>query len=401
MTSEKRKVLFVASVASMIDQFNLPNIRLLQDMGLEVDVACNFENGSTCPQEKVSQLLTLLDELGVNCYQVDFDRHTPDLIGHVRAYRQMNAVLRGERTPLRETHHPGGGYALVHCHSPIGGVIGRLTAWRHGGIKTLYTAHGFHFYTGAPLGSWLAFYPLEKALAHITDTLITINGEDYERACRSFHTKGVYYVPGIGIDLQKFHPAQIDAMAKRRELGVGEDEILLLSVGELIPRKDHETVIRALARTGNRNFQYLICGKGPLQEELSALARQEGLDGRVQLLGFRTDIAELCQAADLFVFPSSQEGLSVALMEAIACGTPVLCSAIRGNTDLVQDEGSLFRSGDVEGLAIRLRELMSGGRGALRQAMGDAVAANYERLKKCDLVAVEAQMRQIYSELLQ
>lgn len=396
-----KRALLVASVASMIDQFNIPNIRLLQDMGLEVDVASNFERGSTCPQEKVNQLLGLLDELCVNCYQVDFDRHTSDLIGHVRAYRQMNAVLRGERTPLRETHHPGGGYALVHCHSPIGGVIGRLTAWRHGGIKTLYTAHGFHFYTGAPLGSWLAFYPLEKALAHITDTLITINGEDYERACRSFHTKGVYYVPGIGIDLQKFHPAQIDAMAKRRELGVGEDEILLLSVGELIPRKDHETVIRALARTGNRNFQYLICGKGPLQEELSALARQEGLDGRVQLLGFRTDIAELCQAADLFVFPSRQEGLSVALMEAIACGTPVLCSAIRGNTDLVQDEGSLFRSGDVEGLAIRLRELMSGGRGALRQAMGDAVAANYERLKKCDLVAVEAQMRQIYSELLQ
>ena len=401
MTSEKRKALLVASVASMIDQFNIPNIRLLQDMGLEVDVASNFERGSTCPQEKVNQLLGLLDELCVNCYQVDFDRHTSNLMNHVKAYRQMNAVLRGERTPLRETHHPGGGYALVHCHSPIGGVIGRLTAWRHGGIKTLYTAHGFHFYTGAPLGSWLAFYPLEKALAHITDTLITINGEDYERACRSFHTKGVYYVPGIGIDLQKFHPAQIDAMAKRRELGVGEDEILLLSVGELIPRKDHETVIRALARTGNRNFQYLICGKGPLQEELSALARQEGLDGRVQLLGFRTDIAELCQAADLFVFPSRQEGLSVALMEAIACGTPVLCSAIRGNTDLVQDEGSLFRSGDVEGLAIRLRELMSGGRGALRQAMGDAVAANYERLKKCDLVAVEAQMRQIYSELLQ
>lgn len=396
-----KRALLVASVASMIDQFNIPNIRLLQDMGLEVDVASNFERGSTCPQEKVNQLLGLLDELCVNCYQVDFDRHTSDLIGHVRAYRQMNAVLRGERTPLRETHHPGGGYALVHCHSPIGGVIGRLTAWRHGGIKTLYTAHGFHFYTGAPLGSWLAFYPLEKALAHITDTLITINGEDYERACRSFHTKGVYYVPGIGIDLQKFHPAQIDAMAKRRELGVGEDEFLLLSVGELIPRKDHETVIRALARTGNRNFQYLICGKGPLQEELSALARQEGLDGRVQLLGFRTDIAELCQAADLFVFPSRQEGLSVALMEAIACGTPVLCSAIRGNTDLVQDEGSLFRSGDVEGLAIRLRELMSGGCGALLQAMGDAVAANYERLKKCDLVAVEAQMRQIYSELLQ
>ena len=404
MTSEKRKALFVASVASMIDQFNIPNIRLLQDMGLEVDVACNFERGSTCPQEKVRQLLTLLDELGVNCYQVDFDRNTSNLMSHVKAYRQMKMILRGERAPVGDTHHPRGDYAFIHCHSPIGGVIGRLTAWRQAGIRTLYTAHGFHFYTGGPLGSWLTFYPIEKALAHITDTLITINEEDYRRARRSFHTKRVYYVPGIGIDLQKFHPAGSDAVASasslRAELRVGEDEILILSVGELIPRKDHETVIRALGQVSGQSFQYFICGKGPLREELMELARQEGLEGRVRLLGFRTDIAELCQAADLFVFPSRQEGLSVALMEAIACGTPVLCSNIRGNTDLVQDKESLFRSGDAEDLADRLRELISGGREALRQTMEQTVLENEKRLKRFDLKAVEAQMREIYSEML-
>ncbi|MCR4818362.1 MAG: glycosyltransferase [Fretibacterium sp.] len=396
-----KRALLVASVASMIDQFNIPNIRLLQDMGLEVDVACNFEKGSTCPQEKVSQLLMLLEELKVNCYQVDFDRHTQNLMGHVKACRQMKSVLLGERAPLGKNHHSGGGYAFVHCHSPIGGVIGRLMAWQLGEIKTLYTAHGFHFYTGAPLGNWLAFYPIEKALAHITDTLITINGEDYQRACRSLRAKRVYYVPGIGIDLKKYHRGQIDVRAKREELGVREDEILILSVGELIPRKDHETVVRALARTGRQGFQYLICGTGPLHEMLSALVRQEGLDGQVKLPGFRTDIAELCQAADLFVFPSRQEGLSVAMMEAIACETPVMCSAIRGNTDLVQDEKYLFRSGDVKGLARMLQECLSGGRDALHQAMSRVAAENYERLRKFDLMAVGSQMRKIYGELLQ
>ena len=413
------RALFVASVASMIDQFNIPNIRLLQDMGLEVDVACNFERGSTCPQEKVHQLLALLDTLGVNCYQVDFDRNTSNLMSHVKAYRQMKAILRGEKAPVGKTHHPGGDYAFVHCHSPIGGVIGRLTAWRQAGIRTIYTAHGFHFYTGGPLGSWLTFYPIEKALAHITDTLITINEEDYERARRSFHVRNsssgetnplnpprVYYVPGIGIDLQKFHPAPPDGAEGsssdlRAALGVGEDEVFILSVGELIPRKDHETVIRALGQVKGLSFKYFICGKGPLREELINLARQEGHEGRVRLLGFRTDISELCQAADLFVFPSRQEGLSVALMEAIACGTPVLCSNIRGNTDLVQDKESLFRCGDVNGLADRLRKLISGGREALRQTMERTVLENEERLKKFDLKAVEAQMREIYTEILQ
>nr|MCR5347385.1 glycosyltransferase [Fretibacterium sp.] len=161
----KKKALFVASVASMIDQFNIPNIQLLQDMGMEVDVACNFEKGSTCPPEKIEQLLALLNTLGVNCYQLDFDRHTSNLKGHVKAYRQMSEVLRGERVPVGKEHHSGGNYTFVHCHSPIGGVIGRLTAWRHGGIKTIYTAHGFHFYNGAPLGNWLAFYPVEKTMA--------------------------------------------------------------------------------------------------------------------------------------------------------------------------------------------------------------------------------------------
>ena len=396
-----KKALFVASVASMIDQFNLPNIRLLQDMGAEVDVACNFVKGNTCPQEKVQQLLSLLDEMSVNCYQVDFDRHTSNVPGHIKAYSQMCAVLEGRKTPVNVPHHEGGGYAFVHCHSPIGGVVGRIAARKHG-VRTLYTAHGFHFYTGAPLVNWLMFYPIEKALARVTDALITINREDYERALRNFSSGRVYYVPGIGIDLQKFHRGQIDIEAKRAELGVGASEILMLSVGELIPRKGHETVIRALGRmgAGTQNVQYLICGTGGLHDRLSALIHHEGLDGRIGFLGFRTDISELCQAADLFVFPSRQEGLPVALMEAIACKTPALCSDIRGNRDLVQDRSCLFQSGDVKGLTRILQKLTRDGRNDLHRIIRGAIEDNYERLKKFDLHVVEGQMREIYAGLL-
>lgn len=382
-----KRVLILASVASMIDQFNMPNIRLLQDMGYTVDVACNFEKGSTCTVEKIAELRSNLTEMGVMYYHIDFDRNVMNLPKGWMAYAQVKKIVKKNK------------YVFIHCHSPIGGVIARIVG-RELGVKVIYTAHGFHFYDGAPKKNWMIYYPIEKLLSRWTDTLITINKEDFERAKKHLHAKKTVYIPGVGVDTEKFRSGVVDVERKRSELGVGEDGLLLLSVGELSVRKNHEVVIRALAllpEEGRKHIRYFICGQGELGDYLTSLAQRLNVD--LTLLGFRTDITELCCAADLFVFPSKQEGLPVALMEAIACKTPVVCSDIRGNTDIVKE--NLFKPNDVEGLVVLLKKLFWNGSclytpEGLKQKLQNLVLENHSCLLKFDFTHVEEKMEKIY-----
>ena len=261
--------------------------------------------------------------MGVRYFQIDFSRNILKVNEILTAYKQVKQLLEKEK------------YTFIHCHSPIGGAVGRLAAHRTH-TKVIYTAHGFHFYKGAPLLNWLIYYPIEKWLSRYTDVLITINKEDYQRAKQKFHAKETKYIPGVGIDVEKIQTVQVDRDAKRRELGIEPDDFLLLSVGELNKNKNHEVVIRALAELNNKKVKYAICGKGDLKEHLEELAEKLGVKDQLFLLGFRTDVIEICKSADVFVFPSKREGLSVALMEAMACGLPCVVSKIRGNVDLVE-----------------------------------------------------------------
>lgn len=319
----KEKVLILASVASMIDQFNIPNIKLLQSMGYEVHVACNFEKGSSCSNERIQILKKFLAELKVKYYQIDFERNILKIRNNLKAYKQVKNILLENK------------YKFLHCHSPIGGAIGRLAGHKTQ-IKVIYTAHGFHFYKGAPLINWLLYYPIEKYLSKYTDVLITINKEDYKRA-KTFHAKKVEYIPGVGIDVEKIRSLKVDKEEKRKELGLANKNIVLLSVGELNKNKNHSIVIKALAKINNPNIYYLICGQGKLKEELIKLAKDLKIEKNIKLLGFRKDIYEIYKISDIFIFPSKREGLSVALMEAICCDLPVICSNIRGNIDLIKD----------------------------------------------------------------
>lgn len=384
---QSKRVLILASVASMIDQFNMLNIRLLQDMGYTVDVACNFEKGNTCTSEKIVRLRSDLTEMGVTCHHIDFDRNVMNLSKAWKAYAQVKKIVKENK------------YAFVHCHSPIGGVVGRIVGHELG-VKVIYTAHGFHFYDGAPKRNWMVYYPIEKFLSRWTDILITINKEDFKRAEECLHAKKTVYIPGVGVDTEKFRPGAIDVEKKRSELGVEEDILMLLSVGELSVRKNHEVVIKALALLPEeirKHIRYFICGQGESEEYLQSLSQKSDVD--VTLLGFRTDITELCCAADLFVFPSKQEGLPVALMEAIVCETPIVCSDIRGNTDIVK--GNLFKPNDIEGLAELFCKLFWDGsrlytREGLKQALKNSVMENRSCLLKSDLTHVGEEMKKIY-----
>ena len=231
---------------------------------------------------------------------------------------------------------------------------------RKNGTKVIYTAHGFHFYKGAPLKNWVLYYPIERLLARYTDVLTTINIEDYERAKKSFKAKKIKYIPGVGIDTNRFQQIDVNKLVKRQEIGVPEDSFVVLSVGELNKNKNHETVIKAIARLNNPNVYYVICGQGVLEDYLKKLIKELGLERQIKLLGFRKDIGEICKVADLFVFPSFREGLSVALMEAMASGLPIVCSEIRGNVDLVKDQkgGYLVKPEDVNGFRMNIDKLV-------------------------------------------
>ena len=386
---EKPKALMIASVASMIDQFNMDNISILLKLGYEVHVAADFVDGGTINQERIENLKTRLLEMGVDVFHIVIPRKITAINKIITAYKEVKDLCDANC------------YRIVHCHSPIGGVVARMAARdiRKKGTKVIYTAHGFHFYDGAPKKNWLMFYPVEKECSRLTDVLITINKEDYNRAKKSFHAKETMYVPGVGVDTDKFSSGLIDIALKRNELGVEKNQYMFLSVGELSKRENHEVVIKALSKIDTVDYKYFIVGKGELEKYLEDLVKALGLENKVYLLGYRTDVSELCQAADLFIFPSHQEGLPVALMEAIACKTNVICSNIRGNVDLVLDDAYLFDEHNVNAVVDCINALVdSKKREIFLEDSKEMVLKNYNHLKKFDLLAVREAMRKIYSE---
>lgn len=341
-----KRALILASVASMIDQFNRDNIKILQDMGYVVEVACNFREGSTTSKSRVAEFREELANQGIITYHLPIPRK-------LTAVKAMKVCRRQIRNLVESRH-----YALVHCQSPIGGALTRMACKkaRKKGTKVIYMAHGFHFYKGASPLSWMLFYPVEKLLAAHTDVLVTINKEDYCRAKESFHAGKVMYVPGVGVDVDRQPDTEQKQQElrkqKRRELGIPEDAFLCVSVGELNKGKNHKVLIQAWKKMSHpgRDMHLVICGKGDLQSKLKSMISFRKLQSKIILAGYREDIKDILLSSDCFVFPSKREGLSVALMEAMAAGLPVVCSKIRGNVELV-DEGKggyLCESGKPE-----------------------------------------------------
>lgn len=369
-------------MASMIDQFNMENIALLQSMGYKVDVACNFIQGSTSSEERIDAFREELKEKRIQSFHVPIPRKVSAVKQIMASYRQLKNLVEREK------------YQIVHCHSPIGGAIARMACreQRKKGLLVIYTAHGFHFYTGASKKNWMIFYPVEKWLSKYTDVLITICKEDYQRAKQCMNAKKIVYIPGIGVDTE-----HIGAMAKqeekRQELGLAKEDKLLLSIGELNKNKNHEVILRAMEKLKRTDVHLAICGKGELEDYLKRLANELGVEKQVHLLGFRTDAKGWLTITDVFVFPSFREGLPVSLMEAMAAGLPVVATKIRGTTDLIISEkgGYLHDATDVENIAASINTLLDDDR--KRKNMGD-----YNKRKICDFSIEKVQeiMKNIY-----
>lgn len=379
-----KRVLMLASVASMIDQFNMPNIALLRKLGYEVDVACNFIEGNTCSDERVAELKQKLQDMHVCCYQIDFARNIKHMGQNMKALWQVEGLMKQNI------------YAFCHCHSPIGGVVARIAGHRTR-TKVIYTAHGFHFYQGAPVMNWLVYYPVEKMLSRWTDVLITINHEDYKLAKKKFKMKKLTYVPGIGIDTQRECLSQNEKEEKRKELGIPQDAFLITNAAEFTPNKNQKTVIEAIEQLHNPNIYFVMCGIGEKKAELEQYVKEHGLEEHIRFVGFRNDLHEILQTSDCFVLSSFREGLSVALMEAMAEGLPVVCSRIRGNVDLIKDGkgGILVSPGNKKDYEVAFRKLYEMKHKELTdfQRMG---LINAENVKSFGRKAVECVMENVY-----
>ena len=378
MRDQMDKMLMVASVASMIDQFNMSNINILLSLGYEVHVAANFESGNTTSKSRLDKFKEELNKLNIHFFQVDFSRNVIDLNSNVKAYKQIKKLIEINK------------YKFIHCHSPIGGVISRIAAKR-AHIPIVYTAHGFHFYKGGSIKNWM-FYPIERLLAHYTDVLITINNEDYSLAKR-FQANKVIYIPGVGLDTKVFRNVVVDKAALRSSLGIPKDAIVLFSVGELCKRKNHETVIKALQEVGDNRIYYIICGKGELLQHLEKLCENIGLRERVIFLGYRTDIKELCKASDIYVFPSVREGLGIAALEGMSAGLPLISSNVNGIKDYTENEktGYCVNPYDINGFSEAIKHLADNIE--QRKKIG---YYNQEVVKKFDLENVNKIMLNVY-----
>lgn len=376
-----KKALVVSTVASTIDQFCMNSIGIL-NKDYEVSIAANFSIGNNTSKERIIEFKSELQNSNINIREIEFARNPLSKI-NIFAYRDIKKFINSNS------------FEIIHCHTPVAAMIVRLAARkaRKNGTRVIYTAHGFHFYKGAPLKNWLLYYPVERWLARYTDVLITINKEDYERAKKSFKAGTVEYIPGVGIDTKKFSEVVVDKSSKRRELGIPEDAFVILSVGELNKNKNHETVIKSIGKLNNTNVYYVICGQGSLEKYLKDLIKKLSLEKQIKLLGYRRDVAQISKISDLFVFPSYREGLSVALMEAMASGLEVACSNIRGNTDLIEEGegGYLVEPNNVDGFTEAIHETIQNS--CTKENMGKY---NKEAIIKYDIDNVKECMKKIY-----
>lgn len=332
------RILYVATVSSTIEAFLIPHIELLVNAGHQVDIACHRVN---------QDLVELKRQYACKLFHIPFNRSIRSKY-NIEAYKRLKQVVNE------------GNYDIIHTHTPIASAITRLVNRSNPKTKLFYTVHGFHFYKGAPTFNWLVYYPIEKILSSYTDTLITINREDYYLASRDFNARRIVQMSGVGLNTEYFHNIQIDPQKKRLELGLGPSSTILLSVGELNDNKNHELVFKALAKMKTLDIDYLICGEGSQLSLLQEKAIELEIADRVHLLGRRNDVAEIMKLSDIFIHPSKREGLPVALMEAMASGLPVICSRIRGNTDLIRDGvgGYTFKTNNLNSLTDRLRRIL-------------------------------------------
>ena len=368
------KVLLTATVQSHICQFHKPLVEMLHKHNCEVHVAA---------RNNLAEKNGLKLDFAEKVFNVPFSR-SPKSKDNIKAYKQLKKII------------DEGQYDIVHCNTPMGGIVTRLAARkaRKNGTKVFYTAHGFHFYKGAPKKTWIVFYPIEKFFAnHYTDKLITITNEDYDLANEKFKCQ-IERIHGVGVDEKRYFPVSRDEQIRlREEFGFTSDQKIILCVGELLPNKNQKMAIHAM-REVVRQFpdaMLLLAGNGPEKDNLEAEISISGLENNVKMLGYCTYLEKYQRITDVLVACSRREGLPLNLVEAMLTGNPVVASINRGHRELIHDGENGYLVENEEEMAQKVIELLTDEK--KRASIGEnarAYADNY------GFVNVKHELEQVY-----
>ena len=357
-----KKVLFTATVDSHIKQFHIPYLKWFKEQGYEVHVATNGEEQIPYCDVK---------------HKISFER-SPIKINNLKAIRDLKKIIDKEQMEI------------IHCHTPMGSIVTRIAAInaRKNGTKVIYTAHGFHFYKGAPLLNWLIFYPIEKIMARYTDCLITINKEDYELAKKKFKCKQIELVNGVGVDENRFNikMSEQEKLEFRNSLGLNQDDFVIIYVAELSKRKNQSMLLKAIALLNEEKYKHIkaiLPGLDSMNGKYQQMAKDLNIESHIKFLGYRTDIPNLMKISDLSVSTSKQEGLPVNLIEAMFVGLPIIATNCRGNRDLAD---VLVDIDDVKNLKNEIKKCIN----------SKKIKVDHKK-EKYELENVKKEMEKIYN----
>ncbi|MCA1320226.1 glycosyltransferase family 4 protein [Bacillus tianshenii] len=372
-----RKVLLTATVLSHIAQFHNPLIKMLQENGDEVHVAA--KNNLS---EKNGLKLDTPDRI----FDIPFDR-SPLSKNNLIAYKELKRIINENQ------------YDIVHCNTPMGGIVTRLATkgLRKYGTKVIYTAHGFHFYKGAPLKNWIMFYPIEKNMASITDDLITITTEDNTLANHKKFRTNVHHVHGVGVNSKRYRVMESEEYNLLRQKYNCENMFVILCTGELNLNKNQSTIIKAMPDVLKKypNTVLYIAGNGPMKNELEHLILSLGLKNHVELLGYRTDLEKFVNMSDIVVSASIREGLPLNIMEAMICGKPVVASNNRGHNELIKEGKTGFIVSPTDSIQFANRIIKLLDNDALRRSFGEKAI---KCIKPYDVINVMEELKLIYQK---
>lgn len=335
------RILLVASDSKgHVLKFHVPTIKLLTESGWHVDVACAGEDPVPyCVQQ----------------FTISYKR-SPFNLALFKGIRELKKVIDNGR------------YDIVYCHTPVGAMAARLASVmaRKNGTKVIYMAHGFHFYTGAPVINWLLFYPVEKALSYITDSIILINQEDFQRSKEKLRHKGKsYLLNGIGIELSRFQMGNKQDIRKeyRDEFDIPQDAAVLVYIADLVPNKNQKMLMRVLKNLlekGQKSYLVLV-GIGDAVGDYVDYAKKLGIENYIRFLGWRNDVEMIYAMADICTASSIREGFGINVVEAMASGIPVVATDNRGHRTINENgqNGFLIPIGDEEQYTERVYDLIT------------------------------------------
>lgn len=376
-----KKALIVTAFARFVKSFLTNDIKILQDMGYEVHCAANIHHaGAECMNDYFA-------DMGVIFHQIDFSSNKPISKETIVSYLEVKKIIK-------ENY-----FDVIHVHTPIAGAITRYACknQRKRGTTVIYTTHGFYFHKYSSKKTWLIFHTIEDFMSRYTDAMITINHEDYNNA-KIMHCSKVYYIPGVGVDTKRYTDIVINRNDYRKKLGIGKDDLLILAVGELSNRKNHQIIIKALSELKIQNAVFMICGNAMTsantKDKLEEMAKESKVD--LRLMGLRDDIPQICKCADIGVMPSTREGLGLSGIEMLAAGIPVVASNVHGIVDYIIDgeDGYLCAPDDAHAFAQAILKLRNEEK---RKSMVDKCI---NIAKKFDKKYSYKKMRDIYEELL-